>query len=174
MKIKIRSRPMFYTGIALLFLPLLFMCNFETGLYINVTASEPIGIYRAVSYQELKYGDYVVFDVPDSAAIAVERGWMREGQRMLKKVYALPGDTYQITDEEILVKGSTAGPVFDRDREGEALPKLRGDFTVRADYFLPIASRKPNSFDGRYFGDVPQSLIIKKVEPILLIPEGIL
>ena len=139
--------------------------------YINTTASEPIGIYL-VKEGEIRKGDLVVFKVPENAeSIIYGRKFLQPPALLLKEVYALPGERYKITDIYIYVNGCQVGRVYEKDSRGMLLPKLRGDFTVREDHFLTLATYKETSLDSRYFGDIAKELIVAKVIPLLTLPE---
>lgn len=107
----------------------------------------------------------------DMKQYCYERGWMKKNEPLLKTVYALPGESYQITDNEIFVNNVKVGQVSKTDLKGLPLPQKKGEYIIAPGNFLPLATDKENSFDGRYFGDVSTELIISKVIPILLIPE---
>ena len=144
-----------------------------TLLYWNHTASEPIGLYLAVP-DPVKAGDKIVMRVPeDMKPYCYERGWMKENETMLKTAYALAGETYQITDTEMFVNHIKVGQVAKTDQKGLPLPQKQGEYVIAPGNFLPLATYKSNSFDGRYYGDVSTDLIVTKVMPIILIPEGL-
>lgn len=144
-----------------------------TLLYWNHTASEPIGLYLAVE-DVIQTGDKVIMRVPnDMKSYCYERGWMKENEMMLKTAYALAGETYQITDTEIFVNQKKVGEVAKTDLKGLPLPQRKGEYVIAPGNFLPLATHQSNSFDGRYYGDVPTDLIVTKVVPIILIPEGL-
>ena len=142
-------------------------------MYFNSSPSLPIGFYMKVSDETpLKRGDLVILKVPEEMRQYVyERSWLKEGSPLLKIVYAIPGDTYLINSEAIFVNGKYVGGILKEDGSGWPLPRTRGSFTVRDGCFLPIAARFQHSFDGRYFGQVSQSLIIARVKPLLIFPE---
>ena len=141
-------------------------------LYINTSLSAPLGVYITKDDQHIGRGDFVVLNVPQEVEDIIHgRGWLPPDKPLLKEVYALPGDIFTITETKIFANGTPAGDVYTHDLNGQPLPVLRGEFIVRDGHFLPLATYRNNSFDGRYFGDVPQGLIIKKVVPFLLIPE---
>ena len=149
------------------------LVNLSLGklFYINLSASEPRGLYWIAPLGgELKLGERVFFEVPEAARPYVfGRQWLLPGALLLKEVGALPGDTYQVNDISFFINEVYIGPVSSVDRHGQPLPRLRGFFRVPDGYFLPISQQIPNSFDGRYFGAVPISLIRGKAVPILLI-----
>jgi len=151
----------------------LHLANWSLGklFYINLTASEPRGVYRIVPLDgELKRGDRVFFEVPEAARPYVfGRQWLSPGALLLKEVGALPGDEYQINDTAFLINDVYIGPVSAVDRHGQPLPRLRGFFRVPDGYFLPISQHIENSFDGRYFGVVSTGLIRGKAVPVWII-----
>jgi conjugative transfer signal peptidase TraF len=133
-----------------------------TRYYINLTRSEPIGIYRLIpgDVRRLKTGDLVIMDVPRQARRYIYgRRWLREGWPLLKNIGAVAGDTYCITDSTVRINGQYLGPVFRTDGQGRELPRLRGTFQVEAGQFLPVSVDHAQSFDGRYFGAVSCGLI---------------
>lgn len=139
-------------------------CNL---LFINQSGSLPTGIYMAVPMGKLEVGDFVRMEVPTNVAgIVHERGWLKPGALLLKKVGALEGTSYHIDDRFFEINVKYVGPVYNVDCNGFPMPKLRGNFIVKKGCFLPVANYAPNSFDGRYFGDVPLELIKGKVIPI--------
>ena len=140
-------------------------------LYLNTTASEPLGVY-VIEKSEIKKGDMVVFKVPPNAEdIIYGRNLLKKPGLMLKEVYALPGENYTITDKYIYVNGCRVGKVSEKDSKELPLPKLRGNFTVKKGYFLALATYRETSLDSRYFGEVSQELIVAKVTPIALLPK---
>lgn len=112
-------------------------------------------------------GDLVAFELPETARVAYDRSWMREGDLMLKKIGAFEGTAYTVTDTEFQIAGHYIGPVFATDRQGLPMPKVRGRFRVGKGNFLPVSEQYANSFDGRYFADIPIEKIHYKVMPIL-------
>lgn len=133
----------------------------------NYSASLPRGWYLVLPTREYKVGDIVAFTLPDSAGIAYERQWMRKGDYMLKKIGALEGNRFSVSDTEFRIEGHYVGPVFDKDHEGLPMPRVRGRFVVRKGHFLAVSSAYVNSFDGRYFADISVENIRHKVVPFL-------
>jgi conjugative transfer signal peptidase TraF len=146
--------------------------------YLNVSKSEPIGIYRVIGpdaeaekwrRRQLKHDDYVIITPPPNARPYVYgRGWLLKNRLLLKNVYALPGDKVYITDRAIYINDKYIGPIKTKDSAGLPLPRLRGLITIPAHHFLPIANHAPNSFDGRYFGPVPNRLVQQIVKPVCI------
>lgn len=141
-------------------------------IYFNSSKSLPVGFYVKVPFETpLKAGDLVIVKVPaEMHEYVYQRNWLKQDTPLLKIVYALPGDTYSINDEAVFVNGKYAGAIFTKDKSGLPLPRIRGVFTVEDGHFLPMAVRFPDSFDGRYFGQISQNLIIAKVKPLFIFP----
>jgi conjugative transfer signal peptidase TraF len=154
----------------ILALPFLFRQQMP-GLFIrNDTESMPLGFYIILPDRPVKAGDIVVFTPPQELwQLANGRGWTQGERYWLKEVAAVEGDTYTITDTGIYIYGRYAGPVAAVDRQGQPLPQLRGTFQVRPGQFLPLATYRPGSFDGRYFGELPLTAVHKHVYPLFTI-----
>lgn len=140
--------------------------------WLNLSNSEPVGIYKMEPHLDaLRRGEMVVMNCPAGYdKYLYGRKWLPHGWPLIKSVGALAGDTYCVTDKMLSVKASRIGPVFRFDSRNLPLPIIRGCRTVSQGHFLPIATGLVNSFDGRYFGDVPESLVIGKVRPLLTFP----
>jgi conjugative transfer signal peptidase TraF len=148
-----------------------------SGLRVNGTDSEPIGIYWAISKPPAK-GDFV-FALPPSAPIfklAKERGYLAAGPSpagtcaLIKQVAALGGDRVTISAEGvrvngILLKNSVPRPVDDAGRPMQ--PYHLGDYTLGSEEVLLMSDYSPASFDGRYFGPLPKTTIQSVIVPIL-------
>ena len=137
--------------------------------FYNSTDSLPRGLYVRVPMRELRDGDYVIFKPTEAiTSVAVPRGWMKEGTMFLKKVGAMPGESYEIDGRtgQFFVRGEYVGQIYEEDREGRSMPKLRGSFVVPEGEFLPIGTN-PRSFDGRYTGTVPLDSGHALVKPLL-------
>lgn len=137
--------------------------------YLNLTDSEPIGLYRITPLAgEISRGEMVFLEVPRSAKPYIYgRGWLPKGWLLLKHVGAVAGDEYCIKNYQLTINNQTIGPIFKTDSQGLPLPYLKGRFRVPQGYFLPIATRVTNSFDGRYFRAIPTQLIKGKAIPLI-------
>lgn len=139
------------------------------AFWLNLTDSEPIGLYRVHRLnREIRRGDLIVMAVPpEYHQYVYARGWLPEGWSLFKHVGGVPGDSYCVTACTLTVNGDTVGPVYETDQEGLALPRLNGCRQVPAGFFLPVATRTPRSFDGRYMGPVSVSEIRGVVKPVV-------
>ena len=168
----INKKPLYIAGTVVVCLIVMQTINTLTGPHfmLNLSSSEPLGIYRLRPFSgTLRRGEMVWMKAPQKAgAFIYERGWLPHGWPLLKHVKAVPGDSYCITDTALTVNGAFVGPVTDRDRKGQPLPRIRGYFDVTEGHFLPVATNIANSFDGRYFGTVPASSIIAIATPVMI------
>jgi conjugative transfer signal peptidase TraF len=162
---------LFGIGILILLwsISLIFGADLRKTYYFNITNSVPIGIYKAVKTSNIEVGEYVIFDLPDSIAGGIEgRPWFDRKIPLLKKVGALEEAQFEVVNNNFFIDGKYIGPVFSTDTAGLSLPQNPGAHIVRQDYFLPVANAIPNSFDGRYYGDIPISKIRAVVKPLLV------
>ncbi len=147
-------------------LPFLFRQQMPALFIRNDTESMPLGFYVFLPDRPVRTGDTVVITPPQELwQLANDRGWTSGERYWLKEVAAVAGDSYTITDTGISINGRYAGAVAAVDRQGQALPQLRGTFQVKPGYFLPLATYRPSSFDGRYFGELPLSAVHKRAYP---------
>lgn len=138
--------------------------------YLNVTSSLPVGLYMKIPCEELKRGDYIVYEPSQSVKeIVVKNGWGDGRHDFLKKVGAVAGDKYSIDAKTLVFEsaGKYVGLVYEEDNRGNQLPKLRGEFVVPEGCVLPVATSS-RSFDGRYSGAIETRQIKARVVPILV------
>jgi conjugative transfer signal peptidase TraF len=138
-------------------------------LLINATDSEPTGIYRILPSRsaELSRGALVIFPIPQPfESLVVGRGWEKKGVPLIKSIGAIEGDEVCVRDTIFEINGTPVGPVASVDRAGLPLPKLRGCFRIEAGYFLPVSTYSARSFDGRYMGPQPLSVITGEAKPL--------
>lgn len=139
-------------------------------IYVNVTSSLPQGIYVRVPREEIKKGDYIVYEPSEEVKeMIIKNGWGDGKHDFLKKVGAVSGEKYTIDSETLAfeIDGKYVGQVYEKDNAGNELPKMRGKFEVPKGCVLPVAT-SARSFDGRYSGTIPESEIKAKVIPIFL------
>jgi conjugative transfer signal peptidase TraF len=172
MPLKIHSAAPFYAmGIAFLVVSLSVNLwkRFGPTFLINGTPSEPVGFYRLVPRPESAYrrGMYVVFPVPaELRDLVYGRHWMRNGIPFLKEVLGLEGDRVCIFADRVEINDRLIGPVFRVDSSGLPLPQRRGCLVIPAGYFLAASQHFAKSFDGRYFGPLPLSILMGEARPL--------
>ena len=123
-------------------------------IYTNDTESAPRGVYVVSPDQHLTYGDYVIVHAP----VAIPDIKMPYDFRLLKRVAALPGDTYTVTDNVMATNGKVY-PIYHRPW----LPQLpHGTFSV-PDGTMLFLNPPVHSLDSRYFGPIASSRVERKV-----------
>ena len=124
---------------------------------VNSTPSCPRGVYLNIPVWFLSKNDYVTVTCPKTyAPLAVE------GQVLIKRVKAMPGDTYRVLPNNMEI-GKEIFPIY----QLEYLPQLDvGTYTVPDGCYL-FLNDMPYSFDSRYMGPISGDHILHK--EILLI-----
>jgi conjugative transfer signal peptidase TraF len=140
----------------------------------NVTSSAPVGFYWLdANSDNVTRGDYILVDMPEPyAALVYGRGYAKQGEPLLKRVAGLPGDTVCTTplsgteNADVYINGRRYGTAFGRDFAGRKLPYKIGCYKVKFGYVVPMNNHIVRSFDGRYFGQVPDSYVVGKVRKL--------
>lgn len=157
---------LFFTFFAI-FLINLFLNNF---IVFNKTESLQKGIYFIIPYNKknLKREDIVYFKMPRKLEKLIhERKYTEKScHYLLKKIGGLPGDNIEKKENILYINSQKIGKIYLEDSLGRPLPQIK-DFVVNEGKFIPIGINQ-NSFDGRYYGEIPIELIKKKA--FLLIP----
>jgi conjugative transfer signal peptidase TraF len=149
------------------------------GLRINHTASLPMGLWRIETPDgAIGRGDIVSICPPDTAVFraARARGYVPYGrcpggyEPLQKPVAAIAGDIVMVTPAGLLVNGRAVpnSVALAADSADRPLPRHpAGSFTVAEGEFWLVSSFNAASFDSRYFGAVPASLVIGTARPVL-------
>lgn len=117
-----------------------------------ITVGKPVVIQRGdILVAIMKYG---------------RMGHRFDGQKITKMVFALPGDLFEIKNDIAYVNGQQVSGKMDLIVK---LGKQPGSFDrkeiVPAGYVLLLGT-EPHSFDGRYWGFVPENEIVAKATPL--------
>jgi conjugative transfer signal peptidase TraF len=150
-------------GVALLGLPAL--PTPRPCLVWNASASAPIGLYRVVA-GPVERGDWVLVRPPTEVAeLAAARGYLPLGVPLVKRVAALGGDTVCARNGALFINGQEAARPLVRDRAGRPMPRWSGCRSLGAEEIFLLLP-PPDSFDSRYFGPVPRTLVIGRLAPL--------
>lgn len=155
---------------------ILAICTALTGSYrINLTPSEPLGLWRIVPLGRPVVVSDLVFICPPATVEMQEaraRGYLRSGScpggvaPLIKTVIAIAGQQVEI-GASVSVDGReiSSSRVTRRDGNGRPLaPSASG--TVPAGYVF-LHSAFPGSYDSRYFGPVPASGVLGLAQEVL-------
>ncbi len=164
---------LFLTGSAVI-ISTLAAAAFTGGYRLNLTPSEPLGLWRIEKLQRpVAIGD-LVFLCPPMTAVFAEawrRGYLRRGMcvggfaPLIKTVAALPGQRVEITDHVLIDDRSIpASSVSGTDGVGRLLLPDSGG--VVPPHHLFLHSSFASSYDSRYFGPVPDSGLLGLARPV--------
>lgn len=148
-----------------------------TGFWINTTDSMPMGIWRQTALHRAGRGDVVLLCLPATPVTQLgrSRGYIGSGpcptgqEILLKPIAAARGDEVDVTAAGISVNGDeipNSGQLA-QDGKGRPLPAYpAGSYHVPAGEVWLVSPHNPRSFDSRYFGPVPTSLVRSTVRPV--------
>ncbi len=133
------------------------------GFRVNITPSEPLGLWRIVQPDRpILVGDLVFICPPDTDAMreARVRGYLRFGlckgwvAPLIKTVVATSGQAIEIADD-VRIDGRPLphSRVASVDGQGREMVQYDGGVVPPGAVFLH--SDFPGSFDSRYFGPLP-------------------
>jgi conjugative transfer signal peptidase TraF len=135
----------------------------------NASASVPVGLYDIHPAGRLTAGELLVVRPPAPLArFMAARRYLALGVPLIKHVAALPGQIVCRSGRTIAVDGIVEAQALDRDARGRKLPAWQGCRVVQSDEVFLMNAGVPDSFDGRYFGQVPDSTIIGSATPLWL------
>ena len=142
---------------------------------INLTPSEPIGLWRIEPLDRPAATDDLVFICPPVGAITefgMDRGYFRAGPcpsgtaPLIKMVAAISGAHVDI-GKDVTIDGTPlpASRLSPRDGAGRALDPWSGGIVPSGYLFLhsPFAG----SYDSRYFGPIPAAGVLGVARPVL-------
>jgi conjugative transfer signal peptidase TraF len=145
------------------------------GVRYNGTPSFPAGFYLA-QHREAQRGNLVFVTVPDSPvfAMAKERRYLNvafsPAPRLLKRLVGVAGDRVSIDSTGVSVNGIRLANSTPLKVDGAGRPlkvyALKDHFLAPGEVLL-MSEYNPDSFDSRYFGQVPGSLIESVATPLL-------
>ncbi|BCH57255.1 conjugative transfer signal peptidase TraF [Agrobacterium vitis] len=145
------------------------------GFRLNLTPSEPLGLWRIVALQRpIETGDLVFICPPPNASFeeARRRGYVRRGlcpggfAPLIKTVAALPGQHVEIA-ENVTVDGRPLPSSIVRASDGEGRPITPFKTGIVPLRNLFLHSSFASSYDSRYFGPVPDTGLLGLARPVL-------
>ena len=145
------------------------------GYRVNLTPSEPLGLWRIIPLHRPAQIDDLVFVCPPQTAEMLEarvRGYFRSGScpggvaPLIKTVIAVAGQHVEI-GVSVNVDGRevSSSSLALRDGKGRPLKPFTGGI-VPPGYVL-LHSAFPGSYDSRYFGPLPASGVLGLAQEVL-------
>lgn len=138
------------------------------GYCLNLTPSEPVGIYRLVA-GGAERGALVWLQQPAGPQASVLHRYAPANIPLIKRVAAIPGDTVELERSGVRIDGTLwpDSKPLRRDAERHALRAFPfGIYNVTAGQ-LWVMSQHPRGIDSRYFGPVPVSSVISRLTPVI-------
>ncbi len=145
------------------------------GYRINLTPSEPLGLWRIVALDRPASAGDLVFICPPQTPVmheARERGYLRSGTcpsavaPLIKTIVAVAGQQVEIgTGVTIDGRPVPFSVLTARDGKGRPLEPFPGGIVPEKSVFLHSPFR--GSYDSRYFGPLPTSGILGLAQPVL-------
>lgn len=145
------------------------------GYRLNLTPSEPLGLWRIEPLRRAAAVGDVVFDCPPASeefAAALERGYLRRGlcsggvAPLIKTVVAVAGQRVNVGSNVVIdrlpLPYSTVEP---SDGAGRPLQPFTGGIVPSG--YLFLHSDFASSYDSRYFGPVPETGLLGLARPVL-------
>lgn len=155
---------------------LLLVAGSLAGFRLNLTASLPVGLYRAAPGSFVRGSLVLVCLPPQVAAFARARGYVPRGGAcpggvlpVGKPVLALPGDTVTVTATGLRVNGVPVpnSLALATDHRGRPLPRLAPrSQVVRPGTLWVVSGYARTSFDSRYFGPVALAGVRSYLRPV--------
>jgi conjugative transfer signal peptidase TraF len=154
-------------GLALLGLGLATALEPAPYLVWNGSASAPLGLYWVAHDRLPERGDLVLARPPDDAsALAVARGYLPAKVPLVKRVAAMAGDVVCANSGIVIINDRVVAETLLVDAQGRPLPAWNGCRTLQAGEVFLLIEGVPASFDGRYFGPVARSAVIRRLVPL--------
>lgn len=150
------------------------------GLRFNKTNSIPYGIYKTVNKKVVR-NSFVRFCPPDTEAFRIgrERNYIPVGfcphgyMELMKEVIGIPGDTYQFTEQGLILNGiliPNTKPIKE-DISHRPMPLNKAKGFLENDEYILMGLEIPNSYDARYYGVIRKENITGSLEPLLIMKD---
>lgn len=158
-------------GTALIAAPL---CSGHTLRFVwNASASLPIGVYRLEPGNDIAVTDIALVAPPEPIAnYLARRGYLPRNVPMLKRVLALAGTTVCRSGTTIVAYDHAYGEALERDSFDRPLPVWQGCRRLRDGEAFFMNWQAEDSFDGRYFGPLPDTSIVARAVPLWIDADG--
>jgi conjugative transfer signal peptidase TraF len=158
--------------LALIFFFLVVACA-VVGIRFNLTESLPERILVVTKDESAQLVEFCPQEAASS--ISVQRGYRVRGTcpdgdaPLLKPIIARAGDVVEVSSNGITVNGKLLRNSAPRTRDSRGRPLTSwpsGSYVVATGFVWVLSQHHPLSFDSRYYGPVPVSLIRHHLRPL--------
>ena len=133
----------------------------------NASASVPTGLYALRPASDIQDADLVLVRPPPPLAVFMaKRRYLPIGVPMIKHIAAKPGQTVCRNGSHVTVDGAPFGDALAHDRRGRPLPVWQGCVRLPAGQVFLMNPASRDSFDGRYLGALPATVVIARAIPV--------
>lgn len=131
----------------------------QMGSMLPTLKENNLIIVNKITYRlnDPKRGDIVVFHPPNGSK-----------SPYVKRIIALPGETIEIRNGEILINGIP----IEEDYISIATPGVYGPLTLGKDEYFVMGDHRNNSLDSREFGPISKESIIGKAALVFWPPSA--
>lgn len=145
----------------------------RNNIIINWTPSHvPVGLYRVINADKSAYtvGDIVLFDIDELYQLFPELTDTQSkavSRTFIKIVGAVAGDQISKAGDRVAINGKVLqnAVIHSYYDNGESRCKIQYPLTIPSGYVWLI-TETAFSFDSRYFGAVPEKIILSKAEKL--------
>lgn len=177
--IHVRSRRALQAAILLCAPFLLLYATFRfVGIRVNFTSSLERGFYVISRRSSANLVEFC--PEGEAAATSLERGYRTPGgtcpdgsSPLLKPIAAVPGDQVEVTTYGVRVNGKLVpnSAAHSKDHRGRPLkPWPCGKYIVPTGKLWVLSDFNSWSFDSRYFGPIPSSIVQHRLRPLWTFP----
>jgi len=156
----------------------------ESGVFLNITPSMPLGLYREEALPPLRAGMIVLlcppsFSTSHAMRQAIRRHWLQTEAGspcqnrlvpFLKRIAAVPGQQVKLSMTGISVDGHMLPATAIKARSKAGRPIIHyplGRYTVRPGHVWLTDNSSPWAYDSRYWGPVTTGHLLAAARPVL-------
>ena len=144
------------------------------GIRFNSTGSLPVGLYRLSTAADANLAEFCPPEPLSRLSVVRQyrnRGNCPDGDNpLMKPIVASPGDVVVLSESGLKVNGKLLGNTAPRSQDSKARPLPHypfGTYRVSSGTVWVASSYHRLSFDSRYFGPIPTSIIRHRLKPFL-------
>ena len=136
----------------------------------NASPSVQVGLYLVERRAPARH-EIATLRLPSKASrLAEARGYLSSSAWLLKPVAAESGDVVCALGRIIFINGRVRAKALLHDKAGRLMPRWKGCSRLRTGQYF-VLSKRPDSFDSRYFGAVDSRHVVGRAELVFSLSE---